>query len=209
MSRTTPGQASPCFFEGVAKKENTDYIVLAPASFLTFGKVSASPPETDIFLGRGVPTHPRSLFFVSAGLPQTDFFFSGGGGGGVQITNLPKPDWASLTSSRMGVHSSSPAQDRYIWNSLGPKGRHPSCLLCLPPSNFKSMLSTAISSVNSTTKLELRPNIRWLELAIRLGDANSPSCSRHCSPRPPRPPSNSFLSSSTRRPPWRKILPPL
>ena len=77
--------------------------MLAPASFLTFGKVNDSPPQTDIFFGEGSlstpspsflsapgplrliffgrgglphPTPPRPLIFVSAGPPpsQTDFF---------------------------------------------------------------------------------------------------------------------------------------
>ena len=43
------------------RPKNTDYIVLAPASFLTFGKVNPGPPQTDIFLGEG-PSPPPPHF---------------------------------------------------------------------------------------------------------------------------------------------------
>ena len=59
--------------------------VLAPASFLTFGKVNPGLPQTDIFWGRVPPPPPPTpppLIFVSAGRPpHTDIFFLGGGGG--------------------------------------------------------------------------------------------------------------------------------
>ena len=54
------------------KKKNTDYIVLAPASFLTFGKVNPGPLQTDIFLGGGRPT---PFIFVSAGPFPSDWHF--------------------------------------------------------------------------------------------------------------------------------------
>ena len=65
--------------------KNTDFDVplCLPASFLTFGKVNDSPPQTDIFLREGGPPHPPPLIFVSAGPPpQTDIFWGGGGGRG-------------------------------------------------------------------------------------------------------------------------------
>ena len=58
------------------RKKNTDFFVLLclPASFLTFGKVNDSPPQTDIFWGGGggFPPHPPPVIFVSAGPPPSD-----------------------------------------------------------------------------------------------------------------------------------------
>ena len=53
--------------------------VLAPASFLTFGKVNPGPPQTDIFLGEGGPSPPPPSFFSAPGPDQTDILLGGGG----------------------------------------------------------------------------------------------------------------------------------
>ena len=64
-------------------KNNAGAFVLAPASFLTFGKVNPGPPQTDFFFWEGLPPPPPPpLIFVSAGLPpQTDIFLGRGGRG--------------------------------------------------------------------------------------------------------------------------------
>ena len=62
---STKAQKSPCFFE------------LAPASFLTFGKVNPGPPQTDIFFWRGPPpTPPSFLSRLCTGHPQSLDFVS-------------------------------------------------------------------------------------------------------------------------------------
>ena len=45
-------------------------VVFAPASFLTFGKVNPGPPETDNFLGGGVPPHPPPSFLSAPASPS-------------------------------------------------------------------------------------------------------------------------------------------
>ena len=98
MSRTTPAGKKVSLKGGrrwpSPKKKNTDYIVLAPASFLTFGKVNPGPPQTDIFWGGG-PPHP-SPHFCQRRPPLRHFCFLGEGGReGGQITNLLLPHAAS------------------------------------------------------------------------------------------------------------------
>ena len=77
-------KASPAFGQRRfhQKKKNTDFFcafVLAPASFLTFGKVSPGPPQTDIFLGRGTLSTPPPSFLSAPGPPQIDILLGGGG----------------------------------------------------------------------------------------------------------------------------------
>ena len=65
--------------------------VLAPVSFLTFGKVNPRPPQTDIFLGGGVVAPPspdvvldiggRSIVIDIWGGRGSDIFWGGGRGG--------------------------------------------------------------------------------------------------------------------------------
>ena len=78
--------------------------VLAPVSFLTFGKVNPSPPPADFFLGGGPSPTPPSFLSGPLLSPLTDFFFGWevGRGGGVQNTTLglPTTPTRSTTSSR-------------------------------------------------------------------------------------------------------------
>ena len=55
---TTQRQHPPCLAGDAFTKKKQ----LAPASFLTFGKVNAGPPQTDIFFGEGVA--PPGLFLT-------------------------------------------------------------------------------------------------------------------------------------------------
>ena len=52
---------------------DTHYIVFAPESFLTFGKVNH---QTDFFWeGRSLPPHPSFFVSTSSSPPQTDIFW--------------------------------------------------------------------------------------------------------------------------------------
>ena len=78
-------------------QRNTDFFcafVLAPASFLTFGKVNPGPPQTDFFWGGRGPSPPLprpSFLSAPASLLRLTFFGEGrgdqllGGGREVQI----------------------------------------------------------------------------------------------------------------------------
>ena len=98
------------------KEKNTDphqsAFVLAPASFLTFGKVNDSP----------LPTPPPHFCQRRASPLRLTFFW---GGGGVQITNRPKPDSVhsvhviqkceqDLPISELGLHRHQCVMDRQI-----------------------------------------------------------------------------------------------